>query len=217
MGDLGRATPYDGEVTVTPDRLTGDLGWGLAVVFRAYVKAADAIAEDIPGGHRGYQVLSAAARDDPGSQAAMAQRLGIDRTVMTYLLDDLEAARLVERQADPAARRSRRVVATDHGREVLADLDGRFGRAEGHLLAGLGAGDQAQFRRLLREVATHANASDPVPATCDAVEAIKARLLLDSLGDEPADSAGERLVQFLAGGRRPGGQVFHRRNPPDMW
>jgi hypothetical protein len=29
-------------MTVTPDRLAGDLGWGLAVVFRAYVKAADA-------------------------------------------------------------------------------------------------------------------------------------------------------------------------------
>ena len=152
------------------------MGWGLAVVFRAYVKAADAIAEDIPGGHRGYQVLSAASRDDPGSQAAMAQRLGIDRTVMTYLLDDLEAARLVERQADPADRRSRRVVATDHGREVLADLDERFGRAEEHLLAGLGAGDQAHFRRLLREVATHANASDPVPTTCDAVEDVESPL-----------------------------------------
>ena len=31
-----------GGMTVTPDRLAGDLGWGLAVTFRAYVKAADA-------------------------------------------------------------------------------------------------------------------------------------------------------------------------------
>jgi DNA-binding MarR family transcriptional regulator len=53
---------------------------------------------------------------------------------MTYLLDDLEAAKLVERQPDPADRRSRRVVATAHGREVLADLDARFARAEQHLL-----------------------------------------------------------------------------------
>src|SRR5580704_12419308 len=112
------------------DRLAGDLGWGLAVVFRAYVKAADAVTDGIPGGHRGYQVLAAAARDESGSQAALAQRLGIDRTVMTYLLDDLEAADLVERQPDPADRRSRPVVATGHGREVLADLDARFARAE---------------------------------------------------------------------------------------
>src|SRR6201981_58092 len=103
-----------GGMTVTPDRLAGDLGWGLAVVFRAYVKAADAATAGMPGGHRGYQVLCAAARDEPGSQAAMAQRLGIDRTVMTYLLDDLEAGHLVERQPDPDDRPSRPVAAPSH-------------------------------------------------------------------------------------------------------
>lgn len=162
-------------MTGTPDRLSGDLGWGLAVLFRAYVKAAEAIADDVPGGHRGYQVLSAAARDEPGSQAAMAQSLGIDRTVMTYLLDDLEAARLVERHADPADRRSRRVVATGHGREVLTGLDERFALAESRLLAGLGEADQAEFRRLLREVAARANDSDPLASACDAVEGLTGR------------------------------------------
>jgi DNA-binding MarR family transcriptional regulator len=162
-------------VTETPDRLSGDLGWGLAVVFRAYVKAADTIADEIPGGNRGYQVLSAAALDDPGSQAAMAQHLGIDRTVMTYLLDDLESANLVERQPDPADRRTRRVAATDHGRSVLADLDERFAKAEQHLLGPLSPDDQSRFRRLLRELASHANDDDPVRTACDAVEDLKSR------------------------------------------
>ncbi|HEV3379803.1 MAG TPA: MarR family transcriptional regulator [Trebonia sp.] len=162
-------------MAATPDRLSGDLGWGLAVVFRAYVKAADAIAADVPGGNRGYQVLSAAARDEPGSQAAMAQRLGIDRTVMTYLLDDLEAARLVERHPDPVDRRSRRVVATAHGRAVLAELDERFAHAESRLLAGLAARDQAEFRRLLREVAARANELDPLATACDAVADLPGR------------------------------------------
>jgi DNA-binding MarR family transcriptional regulator len=156
-------------------RLAADLGWGLAVVFRAYVKAADTATEGVPGGHRGYQVLCAAARDEPGSQAAMAQRLGIDRTVMTYLLDDLEGAGLVERQPDPADRRSRRVVATARGRAVLGDLDARFARAEQHLLAGLDAGQQAAFRTLLGDLATHVNDLDPVATACDAVEDISVR------------------------------------------
>jgi DNA-binding MarR family transcriptional regulator len=160
---------------VTADRLADDLGWGLAVVFRAYVKAADAATEGVPGGHRGYQVLCAAARDEPGSQAAMAQRLGIDRTVMTYLLDDLEGAGLVERQPDPSDRRSRRVVATAHGREVLAELDARFARAEQHLLAGLAPAEQAAFRKLLGVLAGHANDLDPVLTACDAVEEITGR------------------------------------------
>ena len=145
------------------------------MVFRAYVKAADAVTEGIPGSHRGYQVLCAAARDEPGSQAAMAQRLGIDRTVMTYLLDDLEAARLVERQPDPADRRSRRVVATEHGRDVLADLDARFRHAERHLLSGLDPGDQSAFRTLLRGLAAHVNDLDPVATACDAITDISSR------------------------------------------
>lgn len=192
-------------MTVTQDRLTGDLGWGLAVVFRAYVKAADAIAQDIPGGHRGYQVLSAAARDDPGSQATMAQRLGIDRTVMTYLLDDLEAARLVERQADPADRRSRRIVATDHGRCVLAGLDERFAKAEEHLLAALPPGDQAQFRRLLRELAAHANDRDPVATACDAVEDVRSALSVRKLAGGRVHSSPAARAWSGPGRRLPGG------------
>ena len=171
-GKLTGTTTGDGPAC---DSLTGDLGWGLAVVFRAYVKAADAATADIPGTHRGYQVLRAAAHDQPGSQAALAQRLNIDRTVMTYLLDDLESAGLVSRQPDPADRRSRRVVATPHGAAVLAELDTRFRHAEQHLLAGLDAGRQAAFRTLLRDLAAHANDLDPVPTACDAMADITAR------------------------------------------
>jgi DNA-binding MarR family transcriptional regulator len=156
-------------------RLADDLGWGLAVVFRAYVKAADAVTDGIPGGHRGYQVLVAAARDEPGSQAALAQRLGMDRTVMTYLLDDLEAAALVARQPDPLDRRSRRIVATEHGRELLIDLETRFGHAEQRLLAGLAPDARPVFRALLRDVAAHANAVDPVATACDAITDLTAR------------------------------------------
>lgn len=151
------------------DRLTEELGWGLAVVFRGYVKAADAVTDGLPGGHRGYQVLSAAARDEPGSQAALASRLGVDRTVMTYLLDDLVKAGLVERRQDPGDRRTKLVVATDHGRTVLDDLDSRFARAEQHILGGLSPADQATFRALLASLATHVNSVDPVATACEAV------------------------------------------------
>src|SRR5580704_6937757 len=115
------------------DALADDLGWGLGVVFRAYVTAAHAAVADLPGGPRGYQVLSAAARSAVGSQLALAQHLGIDRTVMTYLLDDLETAGLIERRPDPSDRRAHRVVATQHGSDLLAKLQGRLRAAEAHL------------------------------------------------------------------------------------
>ena len=117
------------------------------------MKAANAAFTDVPGGPRGYQVLATAARSEPGSQQELAHHLGVDRTVMTYLLDDLERARLIERHADPADRRARRIAPTERGRALLSDLDQRLGAAEEHVLAGLTAPDRQAFRALLCQAA----------------------------------------------------------------
>ena len=107
-------------------------------------------------------MLATAAQDEHGSQLALAQRLGVDRTVMTYLLDDLEAAGLIERRPDPADRRARRIVATPHGRTTLTRLDQQLRAAEEQLLSGLDAEEDRQlFRRLLRRLAVHASAGEP--------------------------------------------------------
>jgi DNA-binding MarR family transcriptional regulator len=97
--------------------LRDDLGWGLGVLFRSYAKAATAAFAELPGGPRGYQVLATASRGEPGSQLKLAHHLGVDRTVMTYLLDDLEGAGLIERRPDPADRRARRILVTALGHE----------------------------------------------------------------------------------------------------
>jgi DNA-binding MarR family transcriptional regulator len=152
-----------------------DLGWTLGVVFRAYVKATDAAVGDLPGSHRGYLILKAATEEQPESQSALCQRLGIDRTVMTYLLDDLERADLVARKPAPADRRTRLVVATDTGRERLAELDHRLARAEAHVLSGLDAGDRRQLKALLGKLAAHANSLDPVRDACAVVEDLATR------------------------------------------
>ena len=82
-----------------------DLGWALGAVLRSYLNAAAGVVGAVPGGGRGYLVLDTAGRGEPKSQLALAQFLGVDRTMMTYLLDDLEQAGLVERRPDPADRR----------------------------------------------------------------------------------------------------------------
>src|SRR6266581_1885803 len=149
--------------------LSNDLGWALGVLSRCYVKAATATLADVPGGPRGYQVLAAAARDEHGSQLALAQHLGVDRTVMTYLLDSLAEAGLIERRPDPADRRARRVVATARGRVLLDELGERLRAAEDQLLAGLDDdADRQAFRMLLQRVAVHAaTALDPAaPDPC---------------------------------------------------
>jgi DNA-binding MarR family transcriptional regulator len=151
--------------------LGDDLGWALGVVFRSYVKAARAAFADLSGGPRGYQVLAAAVRGQLASQLALAQHLGVDRTVMTYLLDDLERAGLIERHPDPADRRARRIVATTAGRELLDELDRRLQAAECEVLAGLhNEADRGTFRALLRQLASRARELDAEPGPCEIAE-----------------------------------------------
>jgi DNA-binding MarR family transcriptional regulator len=150
--------------------LAGDLGWGLGVLFRAYVTAADQAVADLPGGPRGYQVLAAAAQGKVGSQLALAHHLGVDRTVMTYLLDDMEKAGLIERRPDPEDRRARRVAPTPAGVRLLADLDRRLRAVEERLLAPLDEQARERFREQLRVVATCIDAAEPVRDPCGLVD-----------------------------------------------
>jgi len=159
--------------------LADDLGWGLGTVFRAYVTAAHAAVADLPGGPRGYQVLSAAAHGTVDSQLALAQHLGVDRTVMTYLLDDLEAAGLIERRPDPADRRARRIVATRRGTKLLAALDDRLRTAEARLLTPLDPKASASFRAQVRVLATKLDALEPLESPCDLADAVDAVLPSD--------------------------------------
>jgi DNA-binding MarR family transcriptional regulator len=149
-----------------------DLGWALGVVFRAYAKASTAALCDVPGGPRGFQVLSAAAEDQHGTQLAVARKLGIDRTVMTYLLDDLEAAGLLQRTPDPNDRRARRLTVTPAGKQLLFDLGGRLGAVEEGLLDGLADDEQRALRSGLRRIALRVDAVDPVIDQCTLVEGL---------------------------------------------
>mgnify|MGYP002624185318 CR=1 FL=1 len=131
----------------------GEFGWALAVLLREWSSRVEAVTADLPYGVRGYQVLSVAVHERPPTQAALADRLGIDRSVMTHLLDEYTARGLLERRHDPADRRVRRVVATEHGRTVLADVDARVRAAEGDLLRALPEADRPHLRRLLTQLA----------------------------------------------------------------
>jgi DNA-binding MarR family transcriptional regulator len=169
-------TPAPAGTSTCKEAMTEDLGWALGGVFRGYVAAATAALAEVPGGPRGYQVIAAAARSEVGSQLALAHHLGIDRTVMTYMLDDLEAAGLIARQPDPADRRARRVGVTAKGTKLLATLDSRLEAAEADLLAPLDEAERMSFRSQLRAVAARVNARDPVDSPCLLAEHVNADL-----------------------------------------
>jgi DNA-binding MarR family transcriptional regulator len=147
--------------------LDSDLGWMLGVLFRSYVKASDQALHELPGGARGYQVLTAAVSEPPRNQGAIAEELGVDRTVLTYLIDDLERLDLVVRRPDPADRRSRLVIATDAGRETWHQRRAVLARVEAHILSPLPPADVPAFRAMLKQLACGAQALDPLDDLCE--------------------------------------------------
>jgi DNA-binding MarR family transcriptional regulator len=153
---------------VTTPSVESDLGWALGTVMRAYLRTAKERLAGIPGGPRGYQVLAAAAENGSNSQLALAKQLGVDRTVMTYLIDDLEAASLVARTPDPADRRTRRIELTDAGRERLCELERGLRDAESHLLDPLDPDERDTLRELLHRLATRTGTLDG--SACDVAE-----------------------------------------------
>jgi DNA-binding MarR family transcriptional regulator len=131
----------------------GDLGWAINLVFRAFRQWASASLADLPGGPRGYLVLSAVSHDLPRSQLALAQQLAVDKTAMTYLLDALESAGLVERRPDPADRRQRQIVITANGHCALEEFGERLAGAEQRLLSALTPEEARDFRQMFDRVA----------------------------------------------------------------
>ncbi|MEV0248623.1 MarR family transcriptional regulator [Nocardia sp. NPDC050712] len=138
----------------TPQETDTDFGWALFAVVRRYRHRTDELVADLPGGPRGYQVLLGSQQIGPKSQLALAHYLGLDRTVLTYLIDDLAAAGLVERRPDPADRRVRRVELTARGSTVLAETRRRLRGVEDDLLAPLTPAQRESLRTLLHLVAT---------------------------------------------------------------
>ena len=149
-----------------PATTSGDLGQALAALLRRYLDGARDAVSDLPGGPRGFQVLLTSSEGACRNQATIAMRLGIDRTVMTYLVDDLEKAGMVERRPDPADRRARQVALTPVGEKVLATATERIREVEALVLGALSPEDASTFRRLAVDAAVDAPPTDH--SACDA-------------------------------------------------
>lgn len=170
---------YTGQVTTpaeTPPRRAvpaaapGDLGWHLGMVLRGYQARFEVAVEGIPGGIRGFQVLSAVVHRDPPNQQALGAHLGIDRTVLTYLLDTLVEAGVVERVSAAADRRSRKIVATREGRAALTRYEAKVEAAEAELLAGLHDADAEALTALIGRLAMSVHRTQPGTNPCEAMD-----------------------------------------------
>lgn len=130
-----------------------DLGWSIAMIGRGYAAVVDPVFADFPRGARGYQLLHTVIHNSIRSQTALADYLGVDRTVMPYFVDDLQAEGLVERRDDPSDRRRRIVAATSHGKERYRVLSEKVLAAEREFFGELPGSERSDFIRTLATLA----------------------------------------------------------------
>jgi DNA-binding MarR family transcriptional regulator len=88
----------------------------------------------------------------PRSMGELGEQLGIDRSTMVQLVDGLEAKGLVERQRNPADRRSYALTITPAGTEMWQRARGDVERSEDDILDGMSEEDRDALRRLLAQV-----------------------------------------------------------------
>ncbi|GAB1820013.1 MarR family winged helix-turn-helix transcriptional regulator [Herbidospora sp. RD11066] len=153
-------------------RHAANFGWSISMVLRRWQEFAEEAFRDLPHGSRGFHLLSVVVHEDVPTQGALATRLSVDRTVLTYVIDDLEKAGLIERQLDPRDRRARRIVATEKGRKVQAEGEERMADAEAHVLGGLPEDQREAFREFAGRAAEAIFNAAPGTDPCLAAESV---------------------------------------------
>jgi DNA-binding MarR family transcriptional regulator len=142
--------------------------------LREYLKGVREAIGELPGGPRAYRVMALAAGRSCPNQAAMAEELDLDRTIMTYLVDGLEGEGLVTRTPDPGDRRARQVSLTRKGEALLAEFTQRVREVERSVLASLPDADAENLRGLLLRAAQVASAEDASAAVRGQIRTVAA-------------------------------------------
>jgi DNA-binding MarR family transcriptional regulator len=100
---------------------------------------------------RAFSVLTLIAETPRLTQSEVARRLGIERSGLVAIIDDLEERGLAKRTAVPGDRRSQALLATEEGCKLHARTMARVHDHEKLLLAALSQTEQEQFLALLRK------------------------------------------------------------------
>lgn len=97
-------------------------------------------------------LLRLARAPQPMHQKALAASLSLDGSSVVRLLDELQAAGLIERREDGADRRAKAILLTASGRQTVARVEGVARQVRDDAVAGLSAGDVETTCRVLDHI-----------------------------------------------------------------
>ncbi|MEU9385622.1 MarR family transcriptional regulator [Streptomyces sp. NPDC048279] len=130
---------------VLSDALTGFIGYLLRRVYAQFAASGDGGDSD----SRDFLVLDALTGHDWESQLDLAERLGINRTIMVGVIDRLEERDEVRRTRNPDNRRQYVLSLTDRGREAVEARRRAVAERDARLTAVLTSEETARLDDLL--------------------------------------------------------------------
>ncbi|MET0135701.1 MAG: MarR family winged helix-turn-helix transcriptional regulator [Kibdelosporangium sp.] len=137
-----------------PPALTELPSWLLAqVTLQAGRIVSEALAEE--GVRRHHYTVLLTLSEQGSSQADLGRRLGIDRSDLHAVLNDLEGDDLVARVRDEEDRRRNVVELTTKGATILKRLAVKVEEAQDALLRPLSKSERAVFNRILKILLDH--------------------------------------------------------------
>src|SRR5919106_5456071 len=115
----------------------------------SHVRAAEAL-ETVGLTPALFGLLNVIGAREGAIQQELGSAMGIDRTTMVSLIDQLEGAGLAKRRPSATDRRAREIAITPKGRRLLQRARGLTSHVEDEVLAGLTAEERSELVRLLR-------------------------------------------------------------------
>ena len=97
-----------------------------------------------------FALLNVIAAREGAIQQELGAVLGIDRSTMVSLIDQLESAGLAKRRPSATDRRAREIAITPKGRRLLQRSRRMISETEDEVLAGLTAEERSALVRMLR-------------------------------------------------------------------
>ncbi|MFE7534449.1 MarR family winged helix-turn-helix transcriptional regulator [Streptomyces rhizosphaericola] len=174
---------------VLPEALTGFIGYLLRRVFAQFTTYADGPEDD----SRDFLVLDALTGGDWVSQLDLAERLGINRTIMVGVIDRLESRGQVLRTRNPDNRRQYILSLTDQGRAAVETGRRAVAERDARLTAALSAEQVGRLNTLLARLLPEGS-QELVQGTEHLVE--QAHHRLRRLGDEKLAGTGLRVRHY---------------------
>lgn len=185
---------YVEETAETPDAPPPDLTRYIGYLVRRVHARFAADSGDDDGSPRDCAVLTLLAEQDVRSQQTLAERLGINRTIMVNLVERLERDGYVARTRNPDNRRSYLLSLTDAGRAELARLRRAVAARDERLTAALAPAQRERLNELLRALLPERERIPPAPSTAFLVTQV--HLHLRRRGDRMLADVGLRMRHY---------------------